>query len=103
MKINEVKEQIVDVEVYILDEVNDREIYVKTIPVQTNYKTFRLRTDKEELRKVFDEVVYQLKEQDKVTLIARIVNTIRLEMLGEFEQIIKGRHEVFTLKFKIKS
>jgi 4-hydroxy-3-methylbut-2-en-1-yl diphosphate synthase IspG/GcpE len=97
------KKQNVKVEVYILDEVNDREIYVKTVEVPTEYATFKLRTDKEELRKVFDEVVYQLKEQDKVTLIGRIVNGIGLEMIGEFEQIIKGRHEIFTLKFKIKS
>jgi predicted transcriptional regulator len=103
MKINEVKEQIVDVEVYILDEVNDREIYVKTIPVQTKYKTFRLRTDKDELRNVFDEVVYQLKKQDNVKMIARIINPIELEQVGEFEQIIHGRHEIFTLRFKIKN
>ena len=102
MKVNEMKEQIVDVEVYILDEKNDRDIYVKTIPVQTRYATFKLRTDTEELRKIFDKVIKQLNKEDNVTLIGRIVNGIGLEMIGEFEQVIKGRHEIFTLKFKVK-
>lgn len=95
--------QTLDVEVYIIDEVNDRDLYVKTVQVKTKLATFKLRTDKEELRKVFDEVVYQLKEQDNVKMIARIINPIELEQVGEFEQIIHGRHEIFTLKFKIKS
>lgn len=95
-------QQTVNVEVYILDEKNDREIYVKTIPVQTKLATFKLRTDTEELRKIFDKVIKQLNKEDNVVLIGRIVNGIGLEMIGEFEQVIKGRHEIFTLKFKIK-
>lgn len=94
--------QTVNVEVYILDEKNDRELYVKTIPVQTKLATFKLRTDTEELKKIFDKVIQQLNEQDNVTLISRLVNGIELEMIGEFEQIIHGRHEIFTLKIKIK-
>lgn len=103
MKVNEMKEQTVNVEVYILDEKNDRDIYVKTIPVQTRYATFKLRTDTEELKRIFDKVIKQLNREDKVTLIGRFVNSIGLEMVGEFEQIKKGRHEIFTLKFKLKS
>lgn len=97
------KSQTLDVEVYILDEKNDRELYVKTVQVETSVATFKLRTDTEELRKIFDKVIKQLNEQDNVTLIGRIVNGIGLEMVGEFEQIIKGRHEIFTLKFKVKN
>ena len=103
MKVNEMKEQIVDVEVYILDEKNDRDIYLKTIPVKTRYATFKLRTDTEELKRIFDKVIKQLNKEDNVVLIGRIVNGIGLEMIGEFEQVIKGRHEIFTLKFKLKS
>ena len=95
--------QNVKVEVYILDEVNDREIYVKTVEVETELATFKLRTDTKELKRIFDKVVQQINEQDNVVLIGRIVNSIGLEMVGEFEQIIKGRHEVFTLKFKLKN
>lgn len=97
------KSQTLDVEVYILDEKNDRELYVKTVQVETSVATFKLRTDTEELRKIFDKVIKQLNEQDNVTLIGRIVNGIGLEMIGEFEQIIKDRHEIFTLKFKVKN
>ena len=103
MRINEVKEQTVNVEVYILDEKNDRDIYVKTIPVQTRYATFKLRTDTEELKRIFDKVIKRLNKEDNVVLIGRIVNGIGLEMIGEFEQIIHGRHEIFTLKFKLKN
>ena len=95
--------QTVNVEVYILDEKNDRELYVKTIPVQTKLATFKLRTDTEELGRIFDKVIKQLNKEDNVVLIGRIVNSIGLEMVGEFEQVIKGRHEIFTLKFKLKS
>lgn len=94
--------QTLDVEVYILDEKNDRDLYVKTVQVQTEVATFKLRTDNKELKKIFDKVVHQLNEQDNVRMISRIINSIGLEMIGEFEQIIKGRHEVFTLKIKIK-
>lgn len=95
--------QTLDVEVYILDEVNDRELYVKTVHVETGLATFKLRTDTEELRKIFDKVIHQLNVQDNVRMISRIVNNIELEMIGEFEQIIKDRHEIFTLKIKIKN
>ena len=95
--------QNVKVEVYILDEVNDREIYVKTVEVETELATFKLRTETKELKRIFDKVVQQINEQDNVRMISRIVNSIGLEMVGEFEQIIKGRHEVFTLKFKLKN
>ena len=94
--------QTLDVEVYILDEVNDRELYVKTVHVETGLATFKLRTEKEELRKVFDKVIHQLNEQDNVRMINRIVYNDDLEMIGEFEQIIHNRHEIFTLKIKIK-
>lgn len=94
--------QTLDVEVYILDEKNDRDLYVKTVQVQTEVATFKLRTDNKELKKIFDKVVHQLNEQDNVKMISRIINSIGLEMIGEFEQIIHGRHEVFTLKIKIK-
>ena len=94
--------QTLDVEVYIIDEKNDRDLYVKTVQVQTEVATFKLRTDNKELKKIFDKVVHQLNEQDNVKMISRIINSIGLEMIGEFEQIIKGRHEVFTLKIKIK-
>ena len=97
------KSQMLDVEVYILDEKNDRELYVKTVQVKTDVATFKLRTDTNELRKIFDKVIHQLNEQDNVTLIGRIVNGIELEMIGEFEQIIKDRHEIFTLKLKVKN
>lgn len=95
--------QTLDVEVYILDEVNDRELYVKTVHVETGLATFKLRTDTEELRKIFDKVIHQLNVQDNIRMISRIVNNIELEMIGEFEQIIKDRHEIFTLKIKIKN
>lgn len=95
--------QNVKVEVYILDEVNDREIYVKTVEVETELATFKLRTETKELKRIFDKVVHQINEQDNVRMISRIVNGIGLEMIGEFEQIIHGRHEVFTLKFKLKN
>lgn len=94
--------QTLDVEVYILDEKNDRDLYVKTVQVQTEVATFKLRTDNKELKKIFDKVIHQLNQQDNVKMISRIINAIELEMIGEFEQIIKGRHEVFTLKIKIK-
>jgi hypothetical protein len=94
--------QTLDVEVYIIDEKNNKDLYVKTVQVQTECATFKLRTNKEELRKVFDEVVQQIKEKDNVKMISRIINGIELEQVGEFEQIIHGRHEIFTLKFKIK-
>ena len=97
------KSQTLDVEIYIIDEKNDRELYVKTVKVETSVATFKLRTDTEELRKIFDKVIKQLNEQDNVTLIGRIVNGIGLEMIGEFEQIIKDRHEIFTLKLKVKN
>ena len=103
MKINEVKEQTVNVEVYILDEKNDRDIYVKTIPVQTRYATFKLRTDTEELKRIFDKVIKRLNKEDNVVLIGRIVNGIGLEMIGEFSQMVHGREEIFTLKFKLKN
>ena len=95
--------QNVKVEVYILDEVNDREIYVKTVEVETELATFKLRTETKELKRIFDKVVQQLNKEDNVVLIGRIVNGIGLEMIGEFEQIIHGRHEIFTLKFKLKN
>ena len=95
--------QNVKVEVYILDEVNDRELYVKTVEVETELATFKLRTETKELKRIFDKVVQQINEQDNVRMISRIVNSIGLEMIGEFEQIIHGRHEVFTLKFKLKN
>ena len=95
--------QNVKVEVYILDEVNDREIYVKTVEVETELATFKLRTETKELKRIFDKVIRQLNKEDNVILISKIVNSIGLEMIGEFEQIIKGRHEVFTLKFKLKN
>ena len=95
--------QNVKVEVYILDEVNDREIYVKTVEVETELATFKLRTETKELKRIFDKVVQQLNKEDNVVLIGRIVNGIGLEMIGEFEQIIHGRHEIFTLKFKLRS
>ena len=95
--------QNVKVEVYILDEVNDREIYVKTVEVETELATFKLRTETKELKRIFDKVVRQLNKEDNVILISKIVNGIGLEMIGEFEQIIHGRHEVFTLKFKLKN
>lgn len=94
--------QTLDVEIYILDEKNDRELYVKTVKVETGLATFKLRTEKEELRKVFDKVIQQINEQDNVKMISRIVNCMELEMIGEFEQIIHNRHEIFTLKIKIK-
>lgn len=94
--------QTLDVEIYILDEKNDRDLYVKTVHVETGVATFKLRTDTDELRKVFDKVIQQLNQQDNVKMISRIVNSVELEMIGEFEQIIKGRHEIFTLKIKIK-
>ena len=97
------KSQTLDVEVYIIDEKNDRELYVKTVQVKTDVATFKLRTERDELRKVFDKVVHQLNEQDNVKMISRIVNSVELEMIGEFEQIIKGRHELFTLRFKVKN
>lgn len=98
-----IKSQTLEVEVYIIDEKNDRELYVKTLRVPTELATFRLRTDSKELKKVFDEVVKQLTEQDNVYLISRLVNSAELECIGEFEQKIHGRSEVFTLKLKIKN
>ena len=94
--------QTLDVEVYILDEKNDRDLYVKTVQVKTDVATFKLRTDNKELRKIFDKVIQQLNQQDNVKMISRIVNCMELEMIGEFEQIIHDRHEIFTLKIKIK-
>ena len=96
------KEQTLDVEVYILDEVNDRELYVKTLHIPTKCATFRLRTDTEELKKVFDKAIWQLTQQDNVYIISRLVNSVELECIGEFEQRIHGRSEIFTLKLKIK-
>ena len=95
--------QNVKVEIYILDEVNDREIYVKTVEVETELATFKLRTDTKELKRIFDKVVHQINEQDNVRMISRIVNSIGLEMIGEFSQKIHGREEIFTLKFKLKN
>lgn len=94
--------QTLDVEIYIIDEKYDRDLYVKTVQVKTEVATFKLRTERDELRKIFDKVIQKLNEQDNVKMISRIINGIELEMIGEFEQIIKGRHEVFTLKIKIK-
>lgn len=95
--------QNVKVEVYILDEVNDREIYVKTVEVETELATFKLRTDTKELKRIFDKVIRQLNKEDNVILISKIVNSIGLEMVGEFSQKIHGREEIFTLKFKLKN
>lgn len=97
------QKQKLKVEVYILDEVNDKELYVKTVEVATEYATFKLRTATDELKRIFDKVVQQLNEQDNVVLIGRIVNSIGLEMIGEFSQKIHGREEIFTLKFKLKN
>ena len=97
------RSQMLDVDIYIIDEKNDRELYVKTVHVQTGVATFKLRTERDELRKIFDKVIHQLNEQDNVKMISRIVNSVELEMIGEFEQIIKGRHELFTLRFKVKN
>ena len=97
------RSQTLDVDIYIIDEKNDRELYVKTVHVQTEVATFKLRTERDELRKIFDKVIHQLNEQDNVRMISRIVNNVELEMIGEFEQIIKDRHEIFTLKIKIKN
>ena len=95
--------QNVKVEVYILDEVNDREIYVKTVEVETELATFKLRTETKELKRIFDKVIRQLNKEDNVILISKIVNGIGLEMIGEFSQKIHGREEIFTLKFKLKN
>ena len=95
--------QTLDVEVYILDEVNKRELYVKTLQIPTKCATFRLRTDTDALKKVFDKAIWQLTQQDNVYIISRLVNSIELECIGEFEQKIHDRSEIFTLKLKIKN
>ena len=92
------KEQELDVEIYILDEKNDRQIYVKTVKVKTDLATFRLRTDTTGLRNVFDQVVHEISVKDKCNMIGRVVNQVGLEQVGEFEQ----HGNVFTLIFKIK-
>ncbi len=91
--------QTLNVEIYIIDEVNDRELYVKTVPVRTKYATFKLRTEKDGLRQVFDQVVQNINEHDNAKMISRIINSIELEMVGEFEQ----HGNVFTLRFKVKN
>ena len=95
--------QTLDVEVYIIDEVNKRELYVKTVKVQTEVATFKLRTDSKSLKQVFDNVIKDLTEKDNVYLISRLVNSTELECIGEFEQKIHNRSEIFTLKLKIKN
>lgn len=92
------QEQTLDVEVYIIDEVNDRELYVKTVPVRTKYATFKLRTEDKAIKQIFDQVIQNINQNDNVKMISRIVNPIELEMIGEFEQ----HGNVFTLRFKIK-
>ena len=92
------KSQMLDVEVYILDEKNDRELYVKTVQVKTDVATFKLRTDTNELRKIFDKVVHDINVKDNCKMISRIINPIELEQVGEFIQ----NNNYFTLRFKIK-
>lgn len=91
--------QNVKVEVYILDEKNDREIYVKTVEVATELATFKLRTETDELKRIFDVVTHQLQVHDGAKIISRLVNSARLEQVGEFEQ----HGNVFTLIFKLKN
>lgn len=92
------RSQTLDVDIYIIDEKNDRELYVKTVHVQTGVATFKLRTERDELRKIFDQVIKQINEQDNVRMISRIVNSVELEQVGEFIQ----NNNYFTLRFKIK-
>jgi hypothetical protein len=86
-----------EVEVYVVDEVNDRELYVKTVKVKSQLSTFQLKS-KDKLKDVFHKVISQLEERDKVKKITTIINVSKLEMFGEFEQ--KGNY--VTLKLKIK-
>ena len=95
--------QNLKIEVYVIDEVNKKDVYVKTVEVETECATFQLRTDRDELKKVFDQVIKRLKSDDNVTIISRIVNAIGLEMVGEFEQKIHGRNNYITLRFKVRS
>lgn len=90
--------QNLKIEVYIIDEVNDRDIYVKTVEVETELATFELRTKTKELKDIFQKVTDNLYKNDGVKIISKIVNGARLEQIGEFEQ----HGNVFTLKFKIK-
>ena len=66
--------------------------------VKTGLATFKLRTERDELRKVFDQVVHNINVKDNCKMISRIINPIELEQVGEFEQ--HGNY--FTLRFKIK-
>ena len=90
--------KITEIEVYVVDEVNDKQLYVKTIKVTSEFTTFQLRNNKAELKNVFHKVITQLEKKDKVKKIAYVIDSSELEMVGEFEQ--KGNY--ITLKLKIK-
>lgn len=92
------KNQELEVEVYVVDEVNDKQLYVKTIKVTSEFTTFQLRNNKAELKNVFHKVITQLEKKDKVKKIATVIDASGLELTGEFEQ--KGNY--ITLRLKIK-
>ena len=89
------------VNIYIVNEKEDEDLYIATYDIKSNIPTYRLRTNSQELNKIFDKAITSLTKEYNIEKINSYTNSIELEMIADCTQETSHGKNWLKLKFKL--
>lgn len=89
------------VNIYIVNEKEDKDLYITTYDIESNVPTYRLRVDTHALNKVFDKAMGKLTKEYSIRKINSCTNSIELEMIADCTQETSHGNNWLKLRFKI--
>lgn len=89
------------VKVYIVNEKEDEDLYIASYDIKSDIPTYRLRTNSQELNKIFDKAITSLTKEYNIKKVNSCTNSIELEMIADCTQETSHGKNWLKLKFKL--
>lgn len=91
------------VKVFVVDEVKNEDLEIKTFDIQSNYTLFELQENYKELKNLFYKVLKILEREYNVSKIESEIYLYDLEMIGDFQQVTSHGNDYLKLRLKISN
>lgn len=91
------------VKVFVVDEIKNEDLEIKTFDIQSNYTLFELQENYKELRNLFYKVLKILEREYNVSKIESEIYLYDLEMIGDFQQVTSHGNDYLKLRLKISN
>lgn len=91
------------IKVFVVDEIKNEDLEIKTFDVQSNFTLFELQENYKELRNLFYKVLKILEREYNVSRLESEIYSYDLEMIGDFIQVTSHGNDYLKLKLKISN